>query len=318
MYKVYGGLSLSLCWIEWPWNKLAMMHVHCHFHRLSTSTNQIHCGTLTYASGKTDLLRRIGYRSFISSALTSVSSASCVNTYLSIITTISSTKRCFFVQEVFIVFDKNIYIYTLPAWFTLHVQLLVALRLSSPKFSPTIPHHESKEWFKTWTTHRFTVLNNVFFCFFRLSFAASIVSSTAGESTDLPKRVAESGTKGNRSQSLAVLMKKIRLTTSDVSKKTHSHSTFEHSETWPVEECRVYRSVRVRGSWFEVHPIQYPSIAVTPFRWGAIRSPPLSTKRFSSLPRRSCTSAFQRWLLRVGGWWYSSSQLMVNWPKWKI
>ena len=165
MYKVYGGLSLSLCWIEWPWNKLAIMHVHCHFHRLSTSTNQIHCGTLTYASGKTDLLRRIGYRSFISSALTSVSSASCVNTYLSIITTISSTKRCFFVQEVFIVFDKNIYIYTLPAWFTLHVQLLVALRLSSPKFSPTIPHHESKKWFKTWTTppfHRFLKIRRVF------------------------------------------------------------------------------------------------------------------------------------------------------------
>ena len=86
--KYMVDCPLSLCWIEWPWNKLAIMHVHCHFHRLSTSTNQNHCGTLTYASGKTDLLRRIGYRSFISSALKSVSSASCVNTSLSIITTI--------------------------------------------------------------------------------------------------------------------------------------------------------------------------------------------------------------------------------------
>lgn len=105
----------------------------------------------------------------------------------------------------------------------------------------------------------------------------------------------ESGTKGNRSQSLAVLMEEIRLTIADVRikktrKNTHTHSTFEHSETWPSKNV-VGRSIRVvvPGS-SEVHPF-----ITRPLPWplfvGAIRPPPLSTKRFSSLPRRSCTSA---------------------------
>ena len=253
MYKVYGGLSLSLCWIEWPWNKLAIMHVHCHFHRLSTSTNQNHCGTLTYASGKTDLLRRIGYRSFISSALTSVSSASCVNTYLSIITTIyyHQQNAAFFTGSIHIVFDSLVH----PTW----TQTFSGSQIP-------IPNH-STSWKQRVVQNLDHPTVSPFFentsCFFRLSFAASIVSSTAGESTDLPKlslwvrhqgkQISKSGCFDGRNPANHL----------GCMQKTHSNSIFEHSETWPSKNVGGIGPY-VYVVLFELHPIQYPSIAVTP------------------------------------------------------